>query len=106
VAFCTLLLGGGQILIKIAVEMQFPALLLSWQLFVGLFLYGMAGILIIFALRHGELSVLYPVIALGFVWVTLAGIFILGETLHIHQMLGTAAVVIGVSIIGHQGRKR
>ena len=37
----------------------------------GLFLVLIGGILFIIALKYGELSVLYPIVSLSFVWVVL-----------------------------------
>jgi drug/metabolite transporter (DMT)-like permease len=64
-----------------------------------------AGLTITFALKHGDLSVLYPFIALGFIWVAAIGVFVLHEQPSTTQFLGTLLIIGGVSLIGHHGRR-
>ena len=49
----------------------------SVPLFCGYFLYGLGAVLFTLALRDGELSVLYPVISLTYVWVAILSVPIL-----------------------------
>ena len=45
----------------------------------GLVLYGLSTVLLVLALKDGELSLLYPVIALTYVWVTVLSLVILHD---------------------------
>jgi len=103
---CTILLSTGQVLLKLGAKKTGVALFLEPLVIAGFFLLCCAGVLMTLALKHGELSVLYPVIALGFVWVIIASIIILDEMPPVHRVLGIISVVAGVSIIGHKGRLR
>ena len=69
-------------------------------LFAGYSLYGLSAILLILALRHGELSILYPVIALTYVWVAILSVVIFHENMPYLRMLGIATVVCGVAVLG------
>jgi len=55
------------------------AILTNFWLLAGYALYGLNTLLLVLALRDGELSMLYPVIALTYVWVTLLCYTLLGE---------------------------
>lgn len=66
----------------------------------GLFLVLIGGILFIIALKYGELSVLYPIVSLSFVWVVLFSRFFLGEVLFIWQYIGILSIILGVSFLG------
>ena len=70
------------------------------HLFAGYSLYGLSAILLILALRHGELSILYPVIALTYVWVAILSVVIFHENMPFLRMLGIATVVCGVAVLG------
>lgn len=78
---------------------------LNMWIIIGMLIYVIAGLTITFALKHGELSVIYPVISLGFIWVSLASYFWLHELLPPHQIAGTFSIILGVSIIGHRRRR-
>ena len=49
------------------------------QLYLGIFLYGISTIMFVPALKGGELSVLYPLLGLGYAWVCIYSIFLLKE---------------------------
>ena len=70
------------------------------NLFIGLFFYGVGTILFIPALRGGELSVLYPLVALAYVWVPLLSIKFLQEKMNKLKWIGIALIIVGVSCIG------
>jgi len=69
--------------------------------FFGYVLYGVNTILVALALKGRELSRLYPIIALTYVWVTFLSIFVLpGEHMNVFRTLGIEAIVTGVSVLG------
>ena len=73
-------------------------------LFTGYALYGLNTILLAIALRDSELSLLYPVIALTYVWVSILSVVLLHEAMNPYKLLGLATIVIGVGILGRGGR--
>jgi drug/metabolite transporter (DMT)-like permease len=101
---CTLLMAVAQVLLKQG--LRGGTGILNPFLIAGFLLYGVAALLLTFSLKHGELSVLYPVIALGFIWVSAAGVLFFGEAYGSRQLLGTIVIFLGVSVIGHSARRR
>jgi multidrug transporter EmrE-like cation transporter len=71
----------------------------------GLVLYGLSTVLLVLALRHGDLSMIYPVIALTFVWVTILSAIVFGESMNAYKISGIAIIVAGVSILGVGARR-
>ncbi|NUN01165.1 MAG: EamA family transporter, partial [Bryobacteraceae bacterium] len=69
-------------------------------LLAGLSLYGISTLLLVLALREGELSLLYPVISLTYAWVTVLSVFWLGETLNVFKVVGILIIVSGVAMLG------
>ncbi len=119
---CTVLGAAAQMLIKRGLVNlpPSPASLSSglepWVTFVmgiatnvplvaGLSCYGLSTGLLVLALRYGELSVLYPIIALTYVWVSILSVALLGETMNVFKILGLAVIVIGVTVLGRTGSK-
>lgn len=75
---------------------------MSAGLWAGLVLYGINTGLLILALRDGELSLLYPVISLTYVWVAIMSVTILGETLTLTKIAGIALICFGVAFLGRK----
>jgi len=107
VIICTILTSIGQILFKYSTGRlgSFMEIITNVPLIAGFIFYGLASILLIMALRSGHLSVLYPFVALSFIWVTVLSIFLFNERVLMHNWLGIAAIMIGVSLIGFGSSK-
>ncbi len=115
--FCCTLIGAiAQILIKmgatdLAHHNAHPGLISAalgmftdpW-LFSGYGCYGLSTVLLVLALREGELSMLYPVIALTYVWVALLSFVVFHEALEPLKLFGIALIVGGVAVLGRKGR--
>ena len=78
------------------------AALTSTGLWAGLVLYGINTGLLILALRDGELSLLYPVISLTYVWVTIMSVTVLGESMTLPKVGGIALICLGVALLGRR----
>ena len=110
VASCTILGAIAQILIKVGMGPDhftptLTGILTDLPLIAGYTCYGLFTIAMVLALREGELSMLYPIIALTYVWVTLASYFLLNETPNLYKNLGVAVIVLGVAVLGRGGGK-
>jgi multidrug transporter EmrE-like cation transporter len=71
------------------------------NLFAGYCLYGANTFLMALALKGRELSRLYPIIALTYVWVTLLSLVLFpDEHLNFFHATGIAFIVGGVSVLG------
>ena len=57
-------------------------------LIAGYTLYGINTLMLVLALREGELSMLYPIIALTYVWVTLLSYLLLKEKSNFYKNVG------------------
>lgn len=104
---CTILGAAAQILMKIGSAVlahpDFRSIATSVALLAGYALYGLSTVLLILALRDGQLSVLYPVVSLTYVWVTVLSVVIFHESLNLFKVLGVATIVVGVAILGRNG---
>jgi multidrug transporter EmrE-like cation transporter len=101
---CTILGAAAQVLMKIGlshpVESGLVGYITSLPLLGGYCLYGLNTVLLVFALRDGELSILYPIIALTYVWVTILSVVFFHEAMNYFKLVGVAVVVIGVAVMG------
>ena len=103
VVLATLIGAFGPILLKKASSKSlssFSSLIKNYNLFGGVALYALGTILFIPALKGGDLSVLYPFVALSYIWVSLLSVKFLGENMNKLKWFGIALIIIGVSFIG------
>ncbi|MBI4439492.1 EamA family transporter [Candidatus Woesearchaeota archaeon] len=75
-------------------------LIRNYHVILGGLLYVLGTVLFVPALKHGDLSVLYPFSSTSYVWVTLLSIFFLKEGMNKEKWVGIALIVIGVTFIG------
>lgn len=102
VLICALLGATGQVFLKTGadqLQFTFRALLSNWKLILGVSLYLLATVLYIIALRYGDLSVIYPIIATGYIWVALFSAYFLKETFTPFRWLGIFLIFAGVVLI-------
>ncbi|MGO9095525.1 MAG: 4-amino-4-deoxy-L-arabinose transferase [Bryobacteraceae bacterium] len=120
VFICTLLGAAGQIFIKTGAKTSATAapwttlagiwanlyaMAINPNLIGGYALYALMTVVFIFALRDEELSVVYPVISLTYVWVAGLSIWLFGESVNLPKILGILVIVAGVGVLGMDGRK-
>lgn len=65
----------------------------------GFLSYAIAAVLFILALKRGELSVLYPIWSLSFVWISIMSLIFLNEIITITNWLGIFFIVFGISLL-------
>ena len=75
----------------------------NFKLFMGYCLLGVQTVLMAMALKGQELSKLYPIIALTYVWVILLSLVILpDEHMNFFRTIGIVFIVGGVSVLGRK----
>jgi len=113
VVACTLIGAVAQVLIKMGASHLTHAGLVATAigiltiptLFAGYCLYAVFAAMMILALRHGELSILYPVIALTYVWVTILSVLVFHESINPIKGTGVLIIMIGVVVLGRGGAR-
>ena len=106
--FTTLLTSTAQIFWKFGVEkLEFNLLsiITNVEILTGIALYVVGGILLIISLRGGEVSVLYPIIAMSYIWVSILSVYFLNEVMNLFKWLGVAAIIVGIVMIGLGSRE-
>ncbi|MGI8989650.1 MAG: DMT family transporter [Bryobacteraceae bacterium] len=106
---CTILGAAAQIFMKTGVNqldhLDPIRIVTNLPLLAGYCLYGINTLLLMLALRDGELSVLYPIIALSYVWVAILSIYFFEDRLNPWKIAGIFVIVAGVTILGRSGRE-
>ncbi len=103
VILATLIGAFGPILLKKASAKKLSKLsylATNYPLFGGVALYAIGTVLFIPALKGGDLSVLYPFVALAYIWVSLLSVKFLGEKMNRLKWFGILLIIVGVTFIG------
>jgi len=72
----------------------------NYNLIIGVIFYAFGTVLFIPALKGGDLSVLYPLVSLSYVFVCIYSRWLLKEKMNKYKWIGVLAILIGVSLIG------
>jgi drug/metabolite transporter (DMT)-like permease len=81
------------------------AIITNWQIIVGILIYAVAGILMIISFRGGDVSVLYPIVATSYIWVSFLSIHFLSEVMNLFKWLGVIIIFSGIVLIGYGSKK-
>ena len=112
---CTVFAAAAQVLMKFGANHKMPAMSVSavstWMPFLvallgnlpllcGYCMSAGTAFLFILGLRDGELSMLYPIIAMTYVWVNLLATYFFHEHLNFWKAIGIFLVIGGVALLG------
>ena len=101
---CTFFTSSAQIFLKYG-SARLPLIFWNWPLFAGLSLYGFGAVLLIISLKGGDVTVLYPIVATSYIWVTILSIVFFGEHVGFLKWTGIFSIIMGICFIGW-GSKR
>ncbi len=107
-ASCTLFSSLAQILMKLGinkVDYSYLISFINFPLFFGFVSYGLGAGLMLLAFERGELSILYPVLALSYVWVgILSPLVFPGDVMNFWKWLGVFVILFSVGCLGLGGK--
>ncbi|MNC49982.1 EamA-like transporter family protein [compost metagenome] len=69
-------------------------------LLIGFVLYIIGAVSMIFAFRYGSLSVLHPILSIGYLFAIVIGYLMLGELISTKEIIGIIVILGGVILIG------
>jgi multidrug transporter EmrE-like cation transporter len=91
--------GGAQRL-----HLNVVSLVTNWRLAAGVAAYLVSAIFFLFGVRQGELSVLYPLVAFGYVWTVFWARLFFGEPLTRAKFYALGLILVGIAILGMGNR--
>lgn len=72
----------------------------SWRIGMGVLLFMLSSVLFVAGLKHGSLTVLYPMVSLANVWTLVWSRLFFHEPFNRPKLLGLALILVGVFFIG------
>jgi drug/metabolite transporter (DMT)-like permease len=74
--------------------------LVNPRLALGVGLFLLSTVFYLMGIRHGELSVLYPMVSLGYVWTLVWSRLFFKEPLTGQKFAGLGLVLVGIMLLG------
>lgn len=93
---------SGQLMWKLSATGNDQALFLI----IGFALYALGAILMISAFQFGEVSMLQPMLSIGFVISLVLGRIVLNESINAQKITGVILIVIGMFFLGRNSRSQ
>ncbi len=74
--------------------------IVNWNSALGVGLFLLSSVFYLKGISHGQLSVLYPMVAVGYIWAIVWGKLFFHESFSKQKFLGLALVLAGVVFVG------
>ena len=76
---------------------------ISWQAAVGVALFLLSSVFFVMGIKNGELSVLYPMVSLGYVWTLLWSRLFFHEPVTKQKFVALGMILTGIVMIAGLG---
>ena len=99
---CTAFTSIAQVFYKLGasrLEFDIISLITNLPLITGMILYIFGAVIMIIAFKGGEVSVLYPIVATSYIWVSLMSFYFFNENLNLFRWIGIFVIITGVIFI-------
>jgi len=73
--------------------------LVNSYILIGIVLYGIAAIIWVFTLRIMPVSIAYPTMAVSYIIVAIAGVYLFNEHLSLPNITGLILIITGVTLL-------
>lgn len=82
------------------IERNIRSVVTNWRLAAGVFFFLASSLLYVRAIKDGELTVLYPMVSLGYVWTLFWSRIVFGEPLTREKLYGLGLILLGIIFLG------
>jgi drug/metabolite transporter (DMT)-like permease len=93
----------GAVFLKLGAErlqINLRSLAVNWRLAVGVVFYLLSSVFYTIGVKHGELSVLYPLVSVGSIWTLLWSKLFIGEKLTKPKFVAVGMILTGCVFLG------
>lgn len=81
-------------------ERNITSVVTNWRLAAGVTFFLLSSILYIKGIKNGELTVLYPMVSLGYVWTLLWSRLFFAEPFTRQKFAGLSLILVGIAMLG------
>ena len=94
-------LKGG----AVRLELSLRSLLSNWRLGAGIIFYVLSSIPFLKGIQVGELSVLYPLVSLGYIWTMILSRVFYGERITRNKIAAIALILLGLILLTRDAQR-
>jgi uncharacterized membrane protein len=91
-------LGSNKFYIKFSPKF-FSELFANHKLLLGIMFYAISTVCFVLALKRGELSVVYPLTSISYIFISLLSVRFLKERMNIYKIFGIVFIILGVTLV-------
>jgi undecaprenyl phosphate-alpha-L-ara4N flippase subunit ArnE len=106
---CTAFTSFAQVFYKLGaakLEFNLISIITNLPLITGMVLYLFGAGIMITAFKGGDVSVLYPIVATSYIWVSLLSMYFFNENLNLFRWVGISVILTGIIFISIGSRER
>lgn len=100
VIFSTLLTAAGQFFLKRGSADSLLNMITNIDIIIGAMFYLLGAFLLIYSLKRGKLSTIYPIYSLTYIWVLIIAYSFLSEAITLLKIAGVSSIIAGVILMG------
>jgi drug/metabolite transporter (DMT)-like permease len=92
----------GAVYLKLGAEHMQPGIkgiISNWRLGLGIALFLLSSVFFVMGVAQGELTILYPMVSLGYIWTLLWAYIFFKEPFNRSKVLGLILIIGGVAVI-------
>lgn len=78
---------------------QITTLIFNWRLAAGVGFFLLSSFFFVLGVREGELTILYPMVALGYIWTLLWSRLFFGEPFTRNKFVGIGLILAGIVLL-------
>lgn len=82
-----------------SLKMNIQSFLFNWKLLAGIFFYLLSSVFFVLGVKHGELTILYPLVSLGYVWTLIWSRIVFNEPLTTAKFVGLGTILFGIVLL-------
>lgn len=90
----------------IRLELTIPKLISNWRLAAGILFYLASSVPFVKGMQQGELSVLYPLVSLGYIWTMILSRILYEEKITPNKLAAIGFILVGLICLTREGRPR
>jgi drug/metabolite transporter (DMT)-like permease len=79
---------------------EINSLVFNWRLAAGILAFLVSSLFFVAGLKNGELTILYPMVAFGYVWTLLWSRLFFGERFTRNKFVGIGMILVGIACLG------
>ena len=92
----------GAVYLKLGAEHMQPGIkgiVSNWRLGLGIALFLLSSVFFVMGVAQGELTILYPMVSLGYIWTLLWAYIFFKEPFNRSKVIGLILIIGGVAVI-------